>query len=151
MTEPMFRGPLWPLSNFYTDPFYLPELDAVVASAEHGFNALKTSYPREQRQVLAAATPKAAKAAGRAVTLRPGWDTGARVWAMRRVLGGKFTVPATAQVLLGTGDLRLVETNTWHDQFWGDCLCPRHAPVPGANMLGELLMDLRHTMRLNRP
>ncbi len=77
------------------------------------------------------------------MTLRPGWNTGVRVWAMQRVLAAKFAVPSLNQRLVATGDLMLVETNHWHDQFWGSCFCPKHEQVPGTNMLGELLMAIR--------
>lgn len=60
----------------------------------------------------------------------------------------KFAPHTTmAQMLVSTGDIRLVETNVWHDQFWGDCTCPRHSAIPGTNMLGELLMALRSLNR----
>ncbi|WP_405814565.1 hypothetical protein OG241_08190 [Streptomyces sp. NBC_01390] len=43
------------------------------------------------------------------MTLRPGWNTGMRIWAMRRVLMAKFAVPGLSQRLVATGDLMLVE------------------------------------------
>lgn len=139
----MFSGPLGFLSNFDETPFFVPQLGGEAASGEHAFNALKTLDPAEQRDVLAAPTPSLAKRQGRRVALRPGWDTGVRVWAMQRVLTAKYALPGLAQRLVDTGDLELVETNHWHDQFWGSCFCPRHEPVPGANMLGELTMAVR--------
>lgn len=140
---PMFSGELAFLSNFDPTPFYVPALHAVVPSGEHAFNALKTPDPAEQRLVLAASTPGEAKRVGRRVGLRTGWDTGGRVLAMQKVLVAKFQVPALASALAATGDRRLVETNHWHDMFWGSCFCPRHADDRGVNMLGELLMALR--------
>lgn len=62
---------------------------------------------------------------------------------MQRVLTAKFTVPALSVLLADTGYLKLVETNYWHDQFWGSCFCPQHEQIPGMNMLGELLMAIR--------
>lgn len=145
MTErhAMFSGELSFLSNFDGTPFYLPALDATVASGEHGFNALKTVNGEERIRVLAAPHPAEAKRIGRRVTLRPDWDHGAHVWAMQRVLVAKFAIPALAGQLDATDEMPLVETNTWHDQFWGSCICPRHENAPGTNMLGELLMALR--------
>ncbi len=140
---PMFAGELAFLSNFDQTPFRMPLLDVEVASAEHAFNALKTVDPRQQRYVLEAPTPGESKRRGRWVALRRGWDIGGRVWTMQRVLTAKFTVPALSVLLADTGDLRLVETNHWHDQFWGSCFCPQHEQIPGTNMLGELLMAIR--------
>lgn len=142
---PMFTGALQFLSNFDTTPFVVRQLGVQpVASGEHAFNALKTLDPAQRAHVLAAASPGAAKKRGRAVTLRPDWDTGARVLAMQQVLQAKFA-PSTelARRLVSTNDELLVETNYWHDQFWGDCHCPRHAQIAGTNMLGQLLMAIR--------
>lgn len=140
---PMFAGELAFLSNFDQTPFLVSLLDAEVASAEHAFNALKTVDEIQQHHVLEAPTPGESKRRGRRVALRPGWDVGGRVWAMQRVLTAKFTVPALSALLADTGDLKLVETNHWHDQFWGSCFCPQHGQISGTNMLGELLMAIR--------
>lgn len=145
---PMFTDDLGFLSNFDPTRFFVPQLGAVVASGEHAFNALKTLEPAEQNDVLAAPTPSQSKSRGRRVTLRTGWDAGVRVWAMQRVLMAKFLLPEMSQQLEATRDLLLVETNHWHDQFWGDCYCPRHIQAPGRNMLGELLMAIRAHQRM---
>ena len=143
---PMFAGRLGFLSNFDTTPFWVPALDAMVRSGEHAFNALKTTDQGARAQVLAQPTPAKAKAVGRRVPLRPGWDDGMRVRAMQATLVAKFSILDLDERLQDTGDLHLVETNTWHDQFWGDCRCGRPACAqPGVNMLGELLMALRAT------
>lgn len=49
--------------------------------------------------------------------------------------------------LLSTGDACLVEENSWHDNFWGNCVCgrPACAMMDGENMLGQLLMSVRAT------
>jgi ribA/ribD-fused uncharacterized protein len=140
---PMFSGDLAFLSNFDPTRFHVPALGCDVATAEHAFNALKTVVSSERARVLAAGTPSEAKRLGRRVTLRDGWDTGVRVQAMQRVLVAKFAIPDLRVRLQATGDLRLVETNHWHDAFWGRCFCPTHAETPGTNMLGELLMAIR--------
>ena len=119
---PMFSGPLNALSNFYVgEPFFVPELDAMVVTGEHAFNAFKPLDPDARATILAAGSPGAAKRVGRTAPPREGWDTGVRVWSMTRVLVSKFTDPATAAVLTGTGQRPLVEANHWCDQFWGDC------------------------------
>lgn len=149
MTSPSFSGPMAWASNFDTKAgsFWVPALQADADSGEHGFNALKTLIKAEQAKVLGAASPGAAKKAGRRVSLRPDWDGGVRVAAMSHVLRAKFSLPMMEQNLLATGSQILVETNYWHDQFWGDCYCAKHAHVPGKNMLGELLMAIRAQKR----
>ncbi|GAA1457492.1 NADAR family protein [Nocardiopsis exhalans] len=149
MPAPMFTGQLGFLSNFDTTSFFVSQLNTDVPSGEHAFNALKTLSDDERRHVLAAPTPAESKKRGRRVTLRPEWDAGVRVWAMQRVLMAKFSVPELSAKLQATGSLRLVETNRWHDQFWGDCFCDRHAQTPGQNMLGELIMAIRAHQRVS--
>lgn len=149
MSAPMFSGALRALSNYADTPFYFPEMRMEVASGEHAFNALKTLDPGARADILAAPTPGAAKKLGRSVQLRAGWDAGVRVWSMTRVVQAKFSDPDLARLLIDTGDLELRETNTWHDQFWGDCLCRRHENSPGVNMLGELLMTKRAALSLS--
>lgn len=146
----MFTGDLAVLSNFYMHPFEVPVL-GTVASGEHAFNAFKTADPSRQRWVLSASTPGEAKRRGRSVTLRPDWDSGFRFLAMQMTLRAKFAVPELLDALGSTGDLVLVETNLWHDNFWGSCLGDEpaktaHRPEcahPGKNMLGEMLMAIR--------
>lgn len=145
MSEPMFRGELAFLSNFDTTPFWSLWLGEKVRSAEHAFNAVKTLDADERRQILDAPTPGEAKKLGRVATLREGWDTGFRVAAMQTILHEKFVVNELNRKLLATGDLYLVETNHWHDNFWGDCYCNfcTDSGCFGKNMLGELLMSVR--------
>lgn len=142
--QPMFTGPLSFLSNFDTTPFWMPQFDRMVRSAEHAFNAFKTADPTARLRILDQPTPALAKKAGRGVFLRAGWDDGLRLRAMQAVLVEKFKVLDLHEKLQDTGGLHLVETNLHHDNFWGDCRCSRdHCAMPGRNMLGELLMALR--------
>ena len=148
---PMFTGDLAFLSNFDTTPFWMPLLGTTVKSGEHAFNALKALNWEARLKILNQPTPGLAKRAGRMTRLRSDWNTGARVAAMQCVLGAKFSHPGLRKLLLATQNLMLVETNTWHDNFWGDCLCGRPTPVcaePGKNMLGELLMAERTKYRM---
>lgn len=135
------------LSNFYRVPFAVPELNCVVQTAEHAFQAFKTLDPNERMHVITAGSPGLSKREGRRVTRRPDWDTGARVHAMQVTLYRKFELSELRAKLLATDNLRLVETNDWHDQYWGDCTCYEHAVTPGTNMLGELLMSLRTRLK----
>lgn len=148
---PMFHGELRVLSNYASTPFYVPDLAATAPTGEHAFNALKTLDLDARAAILATPSPGAAKKLGRSATLRAGWDTGVRVWAMTRVIVAKFADEDCAAVLLGTGDRHLIETNDWHDNFWGDCFCRRHSDVPGTNMLGELLMTQRAALTMRHP
>ena len=141
-----FRGECAFLSNFYNQPICVPGLEIPAPTAEHAFQALKTRNREQQRWVLDSPMPAIAKRRGRSVTMRPDWNT-ARVDAMRDILEAKFADPKLAAKLTAIGDAQLVEGNYWHDQFWGSCLCPKHANTPGRNMLGELLMQIRAELK----
>jgi len=137
------------LSNFWVHPMTWNGHEA--ASGEHHFNAAKTLDPVEAECVRSAGSPRAAKQVGRKVTLRPEWDEHARFEVMRGVTEAKFADPALRRRLLDTGDDLLIETNTWHDQVWGQCSCPKHRMWPGANHLGRTLMAVRSTLRGDGP
>jgi predicted NAD-dependent protein-ADP-ribosyltransferase YbiA (DUF1768 family) len=63
---------------------------------------------------------------------------------MRQLVAKKFLDhEVLADWLLGTGQLLIVEGNWWHDNFWGDCQCPKCYKI-GANNLGKILMEVRH-------
>ncbi|WP_248581586.1 NADAR family protein [Nocardioides sp. InS609-2] len=148
---PMFSNDMFWASNFNTEPYFSPYWGQMVDSGEHDFNARKPVELEAATAILSAPSPGAAKALGTkrgAFTLRPGWDHGGRVRAMQDTLLGKFAVPEMTDRLLATGTLHLVETNYWHDNFWGSCFggtarCRPACAHPGVNMLGELLMALR--------
>ncbi|MGW3202292.1 NADAR family protein [Streptomyces sp. NPDC001118] len=145
MAEPItrFDGEHRFLSNFHVAPIEvhlgLLEAESIRAtSAEHAFQALKTTDPDERAAVLACETPGRAKRMGRKVTMRADWDD-LRLFVMEMVVRGKFLDPALADLLVATGDAQLVEGNTWGDRFWGVDL----ADGRGLNVLGLTLMKER--------
>jgi ribA/ribD-fused uncharacterized protein len=136
----MFDGKYAFLSNFEQSPF---TVDGVTfPTVEHWFQAFKTLDPQEFRDIAAAETPGKAKRMGRHVTLRPDWEE-VKVDVMREGLRKKFAIPEFRVKLLATGDEELMEGNTWHDNTWGNCVCSKCQNIPGRNMLGMLLMELR--------
>lgn len=54
--------------------------------------------------------------------------------------------PKLKKKLLGTGDAVLIEGNTWHDNIWGDCSCPKCWNIEGKNLLGRILMQVREEL-----
>jgi ribA/ribD-fused uncharacterized protein len=131
------------LSNFHPAPV---EFEGVVyPTVEHAFQAAKTDDPAEREKVRSATTPRGARMLGQRVTLRAGWDS-KRVNVMRALVRKKFEIPELREQLLATGDQPLVEGNTWHDRFWGRCLCETHQAT-GSNWLGSILMGVRNEIR----
>jgi ribA/ribD-fused uncharacterized protein len=144
-----FRGDYGFLSNFYERPIYFMGFE--FKTGEHMFNSLKTDSLEEACHVMDAPTPGIAKQRGRKVTLRPFWDEVERYNAMRTVLGAKFLDDKEMMdALLSTGERRIIEGNTWHDNEWGNCTCGTRVfcvETQGNNNLGKLLMELRSDLR----
>lgn len=88
--------------------------------------------------------PCGAKHAGNNVKLRHDFAD-VKVSVMAFFVHRKFTEHAVCRdYLLATGSARLVEGNTWHDNFWGDCHCLKGSCyAPGVNALGIILMTVR--------
>jgi ribA/ribD-fused uncharacterized protein len=135
-------GPWRLLSNFHRHPVAFR--GTWWPSAEHAFQSAKRRDPGYWQALLGHPAPADAKRLGRRVQVdRPDWDAW-RVPVMMEVLTAKFTDPGLRRGLLATGGALIVEGNSWHDQFWGDCQCGRPScAAPGRNVLGCLLMAAR--------
>ena len=80
------------LSNFSRTPV---SVDGVIYStSEHAFQAQKAANAADSARIAAAATPTVAKAIARKVQVVPGWFSGGREVAMRKVLAAKVRVCA---------------------------------------------------------
>ena len=145
-----FRNEYDFLSNFYISP--LTWKGHKFSTSEHAYQWAKTDDPAEQKTVLVhvfetggemPTTPGQAKSAGGAVTLRPDWEE-TKLNIMYDILKAKFTQNwGILQKLLNTGDAELIEGNSWHDNWYGDCKCQGCKNIPGQNILGKILMRLR--------
>jgi hypothetical protein len=139
-----FEGKFAFLSNFYPSP--VTHQGAEYPTVEHAFQAAKTLDAEERERVRASATPGQAKRMGQRVALRSDWEQ-IKIEVMRRLLAEKFKDNLLRDALLATGAATLIEGNTWHDNFWGDCRCDRCRKRIGANNLGNLLMEVREMLR----
>lgn len=138
-----FKGAFRFLSNFW--PVWVTWDDETYPSVEHAYQAAKTLSPTERNTILRQLTPAAAKRAGKQVTLRADWEE-VKIQVMRHLVTQKFTNPELAEALLKTGDVLLQEGNHWGDTFWGINL----ATGRGENNLGQILMDVRSNLRIQR-
>ena len=110
---------------------------------------MKTTSKPERELIREAATPGRAKRLGRKVDLRSDWIQ-IRIAVMVQALRAKFSQnPHLEYMLLQTGDANLIEGNTWHDNFWGACSCPRCRGKKQKNHLGNLLMLVRKELKPN--
>jgi ribA/ribD-fused uncharacterized protein len=144
-----FRGAYYFLSNFAPAQVTLDGMQ--FPTVEHAYQAAKTVEPQERERILGASTPDLARKMGRKLSQRPDWPE-VKVKVMQDLVAQKFdNRPDLAKLLLATGESELVEENTWHDNFWGDCQCSRCAEVAGQNWLGRILMEVRERLRRKGP
>ena len=136
-----FTGNYRFLSNFYKISIRFGK--HTYPSAEHLFQFLKTVPGSHwESAVRLARGPGMAKRVGQQCQLQTGWDN-MRIGMMQVALRLKFQDKFLANKLRLTGTAELIENNTWHDNFWGDCTCKSCRDVCGRNLLGILLMRLR--------
>ena len=130
------------LSNMY--PVQIVYDGGVYNCVESAFQAAKIENPAD-RTAFFRLDGKTAKSAGLRVKLRADWDS-IKLVILRELLQIKFAEDPLYAKLLSTGDAELIETNAWHDNFYGDCLCSRCIRTPGQNMLGKLLIEVRSSI-----
>ena len=81
------------------------------------------------------------------VDLRPDWEE-VKDQIMYEVVKAKFEQNSDLrEKLLATEDAELIEGTTWHDNYWGNCTCPRCVNKLGRNQLGKTLMRVREELR----
>ncbi len=128
------------LSNFYPCCFTYKNMD--YTSAEHAFQAAKTTNYEDHRYVSTAVSPNEAKKRGRNVKLRDDWEYN-KNRIMYDIVYAKFSQnPELKKKLLETGDEELVEVNWWRDTYWGV-----NSIYQGLNKLGKILMKVREDLR----
>lgn len=79
---------------------------------------------------------RTAKRAGQRLALRPDWEQ-IKQAVMLNLQRQKYSYPELRTLLLATGNLELIEGNTWGDTYWGVC------NGVGDNWLGKILMQVR--------
>lgn len=135
-----FRGEYRFLSNFYN--CCIEHEGKVYPSVENVFQASKTLSGNE-REIFTECTPIEAKRLGRKVKLRDDWEE-VKVLIMIELIFIKFSTKELSSMLLSVKE-DIVENNTWHDNFWGVCTCPR-CNGRGANVLGIILSKVRNNL-----
>ncbi len=135
------------LSNFW--PVQVELEGEIYPSTEQAYKAAKT-LNKEARERIRNFTPNKRELENQirdvlaTVEIREDWTDETRLHVMENLLVQKFDGrdPELRQKLLDTGDMELVEGNTWGDTFFGVC------DGVGENHLGKLLMKIRDSLRL---
>jgi len=132
-------------SNLYQRPIVFE--DQIFDTAEHAYQAGKARKPHVRDWILAAPSPSLVAMAAHGLywwDIRSDWSK-IKFDRMRQVLRAKFEQHQDlCEVLLSTGDARLVESATVNNpvnRLWGE------VNGRGKNMLGQLLMELRDQLR----
>lgn len=119
----------------------------VFATSEHAYQAGKARRPAVRKWLMEAPSPALLAMAAHGLyywDVAPGWST-TKFDRMRAVLRAKFIQhPDLRELLLSTGDARLVESATVDNEvnrLWGE------VNGVGRNMLGVLLMEIREALR----
>ena len=133
-----FQGEYRFLSNFWPAQVTLHE--DIYTSVEHAYQAAK-SLDKNTRARIRSMTPGQAKRFGRNVKLRPDWES-VKIGIMLDLLKQKFQSGELRTKLALTKDMKLIEGNRWHDNYWGSCFCSK-CKDSGKNILGRLLMWVR--------
>jgi|FAXJ01.1.fsa_nt_gi GTP cyclohydrolase II len=140
-----FFGPFRFLSNFFIlengvclDEVYYP-------SVEHAYQAAK--WPYDQREQFLGVTAGGSKKLGKQapkLNVRK-WDK-TKVSIMNSLCRQKFDKNGKLrQMLLMTEGCQLEERNSWGDIFWGTDMNGH-----GENILGRILMNIRHDLLTNK-
>lgn len=149
-TNAGFRNDYFFLSNFSSSPITINYHghEFTMATGEHVFQAMKIAYcPWHEEVIIKWLTalsnnqdPLYSKKMGRTIkTDVKKWDAYSTMM-MKRTQELKYQQnSALKDKLVGTGDLILVEYNTWGDKLWG----VDSRDGEGDNKLGKILMELR--------
>lgn len=126
------------LSNFW--PANITVSWGAYPSVEHAYVAAKCANVRD-RVGIEKLTAGQVKRYGRNIRVREDWNN-VRLSMMHEAVLAKFTQNVELrQKLLATGEVQLIEGNTWGDTFWGVYYGHGH------NHLGEILMTVRRNLR----
>ena len=152
-----FVGDYKSFSNFFIlkNPVRFEEMD--YWTVENAYVAGKTTNP-SIRYRISQMSPWQAKWFGKKIleeniSANPEWNDGFRLWLMEELVFQKFSKnPELKEKLIATGDAKIVEGNTWHDNFFGVCVCgkcpeDKKRPKEQHNHLGIILMDVRDKLK----
>jgi len=137
-----FHGEYRFLSNFYPCKIFYKGVG--FPSVEHAYVAAKTFDITIITTISLLRPDQAGKAKriGRKLKLRSDWEE-VKLDIMEYLLIQKFDQISLKEKLFQTGQIKLIEGNTWHDNFYGNCECPKCQNIKGENHLGKLLMKVR--------
>ena len=118
----------------------------VFSSVECAYQYAKCASEEDKFRLLTAKDDSfKAKKLGRTVEIRSDWED-VKYDIMLDLVRQKFRSFSLGLLLTSTGQEELVESNTWHDNLWGNCECAGCEDITGKNWLGKILMTVREEL-----
>lgn len=144
-------------SNFFEikNPVFFEGLEFF--TTENAYVAAKT-LDMDIRKDIQKMKPGKAKRFGEQIlqmnmSPNPQWSDDFRLELMEDLVFQKFSKNEDLRdLLLATGDIEIVEGNSWHDNFFGICNClkcplEKQRPKEQGNQLGKILMRVRERLK----
>ena len=133
------------LSNFYKLQEPIDLYGCVFYYTENLYQAFKCNKA-DDFILMASLTPGEAKRFGKRVELNPDFEAN-KLSIMKQILDIKFRQEYFKRRLLATGNCLITESTSWHDNFFGNCICPNCINIPGKNHLGKIIMEIRKELK----
>ncbi len=128
------------LSNFYPARVIVDGM--TFCNSESAYQAAKCANEEDKKWFVVSSSDEAKR---KKFPVRDDWDS-IKIDVMKKVVFAKFTQnPHLATYLMNTGNVQIVEGNTWGDVFWGIDI----KTGEGENHLGKILMELRKQFQTN--
>lgn len=140
-----FRGNYRWLSNMFETPVILHGVKYI--SVEHAYQSAK-SIDEEWKKTCASDQYSSGeiKKLSKSVKIRHDWSE-IKNKIMWYLLKQKFSKDPIKSWLLETGNEEIVEGNSWHCNYWGNCTCDKCSDIKGRNLLGKMIMRIRDDLR----
>ncbi len=114
----------------------------VYRTVENFYQAMKT-IDVASREEIGRMGPRESKRRSKELEIRPDWED-IKLSVMECALRHKFKKGTSWHTKLMATEGAIVETNNWHDNFWGNCICGKQrCKDEGLNHLGKMLEVLR--------
>ncbi len=136
------------LSNFYPIPVIYKGV--AYDNAESAYQAQKCRKASDKNKFIGI-TGRHAKKLGRTIEVIDGWDSCKHQIMFEIVLQKFLQNESIAQRLLETKNEMIIETNYWHDNYWGNCECDNCKEIHSMNNLGFILMHVRYILQILKP
>lgn len=134
-----FKGENRWLSNFAPCKIILEGNE--YKSVEHAYMSAKCDDLTWKQFCRDTEKPGDVKKASKNIKLLQNWDN-IKIDIMKTCVEQKFSQEPYKSKLIATGNMELIEGNTWGDKFWGVSLKDNE----GQNQLGRIIMKVREKL-----